>query len=57
LRSRKRILVLHLAGQYPRIGWQAIHYVVRLARLGHDVYYVEDSGAAPYDPRLKSVRL
>jgi len=55
--SRSRILVLHLAGQYPLggIGWQAIHYVVGLARLGHDVYYVEDSGAPPYDPRLRSV--
>jgi hypothetical protein len=57
LRSRKRILVLHLAGQYPLggIGWQAVHYVVGLSRLGHDVYYVEDSAAPPYDPRLKSV--
>lgn len=57
MRSRKRILVLHLAGQYPLggIGWQAIHYVVGLARLGHDVYYVEDSGAGAYDPRIKSV--
>jgi hypothetical protein len=55
--SGKRILVLHLAGQYPLggMGWQAIHYVVGLARLGHDVYYVEDSGAPPYDPRIKSV--
>jgi len=26
-----------------------------LTRLGHDVYYVEDSGAHPYDPRVKSV--
>ena len=24
-------------------------------RLGHDVYYVEDSGAPPYDPRHRSV--
>ena len=49
--------MLHLAGQYPLggIGWQAIHHVVGLARLGHDVYYVEDSGAPPYDPRIKSV--
>jgi hypothetical protein len=52
----RRILVLHLAGQYPLggMGWQAIHYVVGLARLGHDVYYVEDSWAPPYDPRVKS---
>ena len=51
------IVVLHLAGRYPLrgIGWQAIHYVLGLTRLGHDVYYVEDSGAHPYDPRVKSV--
>lgn len=55
--SRKRIVVLHLAGRYPLggIGWQAVHYVLGLTRLGHDVYYVEDSGAHPYDPRVKSV--
>ena len=55
--ARKRLVVLHLAGRYPLggIGWQAVHYVLGLARLGHDVYYVEDSGAHPYDPRVKSV--
>ncbi|MGH7369164.1 MAG: hypothetical protein ACREK9_22440 [Candidatus Rokuibacteriota bacterium] len=55
--SRKRLVVLHLAGRYPLggIGWQAVHHVLGLARLGHDVYYVEDSGAHPYDPRVKSV--
>ncbi len=37
------------------IGWQAIHYVVGLSRLGHDVYYVEDSAAQPYDPRVRSL--
>ncbi len=55
--SRKTILVLHLAGQYPLAGvvWQALHYLVGLRQLGHDVYYVEDSGAPPYDPRVKSI--
>lgn len=55
--SRKRIVVLHLAGRYPLggIGWQALHYMLGLSRLGHDVYYAEDSGAHPYDPRVKSV--
>jgi len=50
-------MVLHLAGRYPLggIGWQAVHYVLGLTRLGHDVYYVEDSGAHPYDPRIRSV--
>src|SRR5205823_5691128 len=33
------------------VAWQAIHYLLGLRRLGWDVYYVEDSGAAPYDPR------
>jgi hypothetical protein len=49
--------VLHLAGQYPLAGvvWQALHYLVGLRQLGHDVYYVEDSGAPPYDPRVKSI--
>ncbi len=57
MRSRKTILVLHLAGQYPLAGvvWQALHYLVGLRQLGHEVYYVEDSGAPPYDPRVKSV--
>jgi hypothetical protein len=55
--SRKRIVVQHLAGQYPLggIGWQAVHHLVGLARLGHDVYYVEDSGAPPFDPRVNSI--
>jgi len=55
--SRSTILVLHLAGQYPLggIGWQAIHHLVGLQRLGHDVYYVEDSGAPPYDPHARKL--
>ena len=54
---RKTVLVLHLAGQYPMagIGWQALHHVVGLHRLGYDVYYVEDSGANAYDPRIRSI--
>ncbi|PYM78484.1 MAG: hypothetical protein DME03_00180 [Candidatus Rokuibacteriota bacterium] len=49
--------MLHLAGRYPMggIGWQAVHYLVGLRRLGHDVFYVEDAGAPPYDPRTRSV--
>jgi hypothetical protein len=45
--------VLHLAGQVPLAGiaWQALHHVLGLRRLGHEVWYIEDSGAAPYDPR------
>ncbi len=55
MRERKKILVLHLAGQYPLagVGFQALHYLVGLKRLGYDVYYIEDSGAPPYNPLAK----
>jgi hypothetical protein len=49
----ERLIVLGLLGQYPLAGiaWQTIHHLVGLRRLGWDVFYVEDSGANPYDPR------
>src|SRR5438067_1791563 len=34
------------------VSWQAIHYLLGFQQLGWDVWYVEDSGAPPYDPRL-----
>jgi hypothetical protein len=51
-RSAPRVVVLGIAAQYPLAGvtWQAIHYLVGLRDLGCDVFYVEDSGAPPYDP-------
>ncbi len=50
--SNPRVVVLGIAAQYPLAGvtWQAIHYLVGLRDLGCDVFYVEDSGAPPYDP-------
>ncbi len=30
--------------------WQHIHYIVGLQRLGHDVYYIEDSARFAYNP-------
>jgi hypothetical protein len=50
--SRRRVVVLGIAAQYPLAGvtWQAIQYLVGLRDLGCDVFYVEDSGAPPYDP-------
>ena len=49
---RETLLVLGIVGQYPMAGvaWQAIHYLLGFRQLGWDVYYVEDSGAPPYDP-------
>jgi hypothetical protein len=44
-------------GQYPMAGvtWQTIHHLLGFRSLGWDVYYVEDSGASPYDPDVHSV--
>src|SRR5262249_29606986 len=49
--SRLRIIVTGIIAQHPLLGgvtWDYIQYVVGHARLGHDVYYFEDSGEWPY---------
>lgn len=50
--SRKRIIVMGFAAGCPIAGvvWQHIHYIVGLLRLGHEVYYIEDSARLPYNP-------
>jgi hypothetical protein len=50
--SSLRIIVTGLVAAYPLGGmaWHYLQYVLGLARLGHDVYYFEDSGRAPYNP-------
>jgi hypothetical protein len=47
-----RIIVTGQMAQYPLGGvtWFYLQYVLGLARLGHDVYYFEDSGQWPYNP-------
>src|SRR3954469_16214361 len=53
----KRIVVMGFMGSVPIAGviWQHIHYIVGLRRLGHDVYYVEDSARLPYNPETFEV--
>lgn len=50
--SKLRIIVTGLIAQYPLggVAWDYLQYVVGLARLGHDVYYIEDTGQWPYNP-------
>jgi hypothetical protein len=50
--SQLRIIVTGLIAQYPLGGvtWFHIQYLLGLSRLGHDVYYLEDSGQWPYNP-------
>lgn len=54
---RDPIIVLGLLGQFPMAGiaWQLIHHLTALQQLGFAVYYIEDTGTHPYDPRVKSV--
>jgi hypothetical protein len=54
---RKKIVVMGFMGSMPIAGviWQHIHYLVGLQRLGHDVYYIEDSARLPYNPETFEV--
>jgi len=55
--KRKRIVVMGFMGSMPIAGviWQHVHYIVGLQRLGHEVYYIEDSARMPYDPEAFEV--
>jgi hypothetical protein len=59
LSKRGSILVLHFVGQMPLAGiaWQALHYLLGLQQLGYEVWYIEDGGANPYDPRAASIMM
>jgi hypothetical protein len=47
-----RVVVLGMMGLTPfaGVGWQVLHYIEGFRRAGCDVFYVEDTGAWPYDP-------
>ncbi|MFN2475301.1 MAG: glycosyltransferase [Chthoniobacterales bacterium] len=53
--TRKRIIVMGFMASCPVAGvvWQHIHYIVGLQRLGHDVYYIEDSSRLAYNPNTR----
>jgi hypothetical protein len=54
MRERLRIIVLGylVRGPFGGMAWHHLQYVLGLHRLGHDVYFVEDSDDYPscYDP-------
>ena len=52
-----RIIVTGLLGQYAFGGvtWDYIQYLLGFRALGHEVWYLEDSGAWPYDPVKQTV--
>jgi hypothetical protein len=52
-----RIVVTGLLGQYAFGGvtWDYIQYLIGFRDLGHDVWYLEDSGSWPYDPVKETI--
>ncbi|MGB0909308.1 MAG: glycosyltransferase family 1 protein [Nitrospirales bacterium] len=52
LNPRARIIVTGLVGLYPLggVAYDYFQYFLGLSRLGHDVYYHEDSWSWPYNP-------
>jgi hypothetical protein len=50
--KKKRLIVMGFMGSCPIAGviWQHLHYIIGLQRLGHDVFYIEDSARLPYNP-------
>jgi hypothetical protein len=55
--SRLRLVVLGVMGRLPFAGvaWQVLHYLEGFRRLGHDVWYVEDTGEWPFDVEANAV--
>jgi hypothetical protein len=54
--SSLRVIVTGLAGLFPvgGVAWDYLQYIVGLSRLGHDVYYHEDTWSWPYHPLEKT---
>ncbi len=50
-----RIIVTGLVALYPvgGVAWDYFSYIIGLAKLGHDVYYHEDTWCWPYHPLQK----
>jgi hypothetical protein len=51
-----RVIVTGLVGLHPvgGVAWDYLQYLLGFARLGHDVYYHEDTWSWPYHPLEKS---
>jgi hypothetical protein len=55
--EQRRLVVLGAMTEMPVAGvvWQVLHYLEGLRRLGHEVFYLEDTGSWPYDPELETI--
>lgn len=55
--KKKKIIICGMMGQVPfgGVAWQVLHHLEGFRRLGHEVYYVEDTGCWPFDPGQNQV--
>jgi hypothetical protein len=55
--KKLRIIVMGIMGRTPFAGvaLESLHYLEGFRRLGHDVYYIEDTWDWPYDPEKNTV--
>jgi hypothetical protein len=55
--ERLRIVIAGGVGAMPFAGvaWQVLHYLEGFRRLGHQVFYLEDTQRWPYDPVVQTV--
>ena len=55
----ERLLIVVLGGlgsmPFAGVAWQVLQYLEGFRRLGHDVFYLEDTGRWPYDPERDTV--
>jgi hypothetical protein len=54
---RRTLVVLGMMGRCPFGGqtWLYLNWLRGLAKLGHEVWYVEDDATWPYDPRANTI--
>ena len=52
-----RIALAGIIGRYPYggVAWCSLMYLLGLRRLGHDVWYLEDTGECNYDPAANTL--
>ena len=57
MKRKLRIVVLGIMGRTPFAGvvWEVLHYLGGFSRLGHEVYYVEDSQDWPFDAEQRTI--
>ena len=55
--KKLRLIVMGIMGRTPFAGvaLESLHYLEGFRRLGHEVYYIEDTWEWPYDPEKNTV--